>query len=346
MNMRSIMILVLLASTQLCALTHLDDIRALNQNERVELEKRYKEYSSNRELFSEAQFQSIEKNKLGPVIALLILHPKILLEEPQDIVEFAQTIIDSGYTFVQLERRILKGISEKLTAFHALAEAIEKEDAHQWRKNQVEKVKQEKGSFVQAIEKLNLSREDSEKVVHVYGACMAFYSNKSERQFATPSVCDPMQKYPTPRHEKHSASVRTSKCGKETPQVLAYRALAAEALNLAKTLSLDDFERIKMSKCVAEQSLRFFKYQDHLLRSVCKTVDLDTKSPEEAFFMHSGLCANFSGIAFNFARELDMKGRVFLAKKGMHTYLEFESNKSWYHMHAFNNQTRCDITRF
>lgn len=346
MHMHSIMLLILLASTTLYAQTRLQDIRVLNEIEKAELAKRYKEYSSNPELFSEAQFQSIEAQKLGPVIAILILHPQIKLDEAQDVVEFAQTIIESSYSFAQLERRILKGVSEKETAFHALAEAIEKEDAHQWRKNQVAKVKEEKGLFLQAIEKLNLSKEETEKVIHVYGACMAFYKNKEDREFATPSICDPMQKYPAPRHEKHPGSVRTKKSGKETPQILAYRALAAEALNLANTYSLTDFEKIKMSKCVAEQAIRFFKYQDHLLRSVCKTIDLDTKSPEEAFFMHTGLCANFSGIAYNFALDLDMKGRVFIAKKGMHTYLEFESNHNWFHMHAFNNQTRCDITRF
>lgn len=343
---RSIMLLVLLSATHLNAQTHLDDMRALNQNERTELAKRYKEYSNNHELFSEEQFQSIAKSKLGPIIALLILHPKIVLNEASDLIEFAQTIVESGYTFAQLERRILKGISEELTPFHALAEAIEKEDAHQWRKNQVEKVKQEKGAFVQSIEKLNLSNEDRDKVVHVYGACMAFYADKSAREFMTPSVCDPMEIYQKPRHEKHAAFVRTSKSSKETPQVLAYRALAAQALYLANTFSLDDFERIKISKCVAEQSIRFFKYVDHPLRAVCKMHDLDSKSPEEAFFMHTGLCANFSGIAYNFANDLDMQGRVFIAKNGMHTYLEFESGKNWYHMHAFNNQTRCDITRF
>jgi hypothetical protein len=193
---------------------------------------------------------------------------------------------------------------------------------------------------------MGLSEDDYKKVSHVYGVCISYLSDATERAFMKPSVCDPMEKYPAPRHRLHGAVVRTTPSSDATARVLAYRRLVAEGRAVANQLSLDAFERVKMSKCVAEQALRFFKPQQHPVKSLSKMADMDIKSPEDAFFMHTGLCANFSAIAYNFASELGMKGRVFLAKKGLHVYVEFEIGANWYHMHPFNNQGRCDITKF
>lgn len=324
----------------------LENIRELSRADKVELKRRYPEYSSNPQLFSEEQFQSIEDNRLVFNVAVLILHPYIKLTGAQELIDYAQTVSSSGYSFARLEPRILKYVKKKMFPFDALELAIKRQRQADWKKGQIQKIRDARDSFVDSILQLQLEEKDEEKVISVYAVCVAPFTDSELRPLMKPTVCEPQDNFKRPRHNRKKPRIRTGADLDNSLRERAYWELMAASNRVADGQGLDVFERIKMSKCIAEQALLFFQPIDHPLKSLGKLVELSINSPEDAFFEESGVCANFSGMIYNVANELGLRGKVHLARKKVHVYVEFEEENAWYHVHPFNSQGRCDITKF
>lgn len=324
----------------------LDDIITPTKKERKEMLSRYGVLGENQQFFSEDQFRAIADNGLSPLVKRLIVHKVIKLEEAQDVVDYAQEIADSKISFDDLEPRIIKYIKKGDTVFGALTKAIKRETLRQRRVNKVAAVREENGPFVQEITQSALSEEEKRRVIQVYASCVALYENEEERELVKPRICDPLDEYARPRHQRSPVNVREMSEAIETTQTHAYESLIVEAKRVADEHNLSTFERVVMAKCFAEQSLRFFVPSHHPLKALHKNRLLSRRSPEATFFMHSGVCTNFSGIAYNVARELGLQGNVFLAKRHLHVYLEVEEDGNWYHSHPFNSLSSCDIIQF
>lgn len=327
--------------------TSLSDIKQFTEKELAGIKSRYAEYGDNQQLFSEDQFKTISEKQLAPIIKPLILHKKIKFSDTDSLVLFATQISDSRYTLAELKPRIIRYIRGGALIFQALEKAILREDLHVWKADKKQEIRKDKGPFIKKIAALNLTEADHDKVINAYAVCVASFRNADERQqHMQPKICNPTDDFPKPRHKNHSAKVRETPAGENTPRVMAYRELTKEAAAVAKEEQLSVFEKIFMAKCIAEQSLRFFTPARHPFKALGKTCAMNKKSPEEAFFMNNGVCGNFSGVAYNIANALGLKGQVFLAKNNVHVYLEFTADDEWYHTHPFNSKSSCDINRF
>jgi hypothetical protein len=308
-NSCAIVFFVVLSSAFSAAALELNDIRIFSISERAALQSRYDVYESNPEIFSEEEFQTIEYNRLAPLIGELILHPQIKIDEPQLLIDYAQEISDSNIEFSVLETRIESYLKKGMVGFDALTRAIEREKFSQWKQRQIHKVKTANNDFIRSIQSSNLKDADKEKLVNVYSVCVAPYTDENERASITPTKCDPSTAYKKPRHLSHKVSVRTSPSSNQNAaHARAYWSFVEETKQIADRRGLDVFERMRMSKCIAEQSLQFVDPADHPFKALSKLVKMHTKSPEETFFMRSGVCGNFSSIAYNMARELGLEG--------------------------------------
>lgn len=342
-----IMLISVLYSALTCSMeSSLSNIREFNKKERSALRSRYGGLGENLELFAKAQLVDIARNNLSPVIAKLILHKQIKLNDAQDVVDYAQEIAESGHEFFELEPRIIKYMDKGELAFGALSKAIARESFHQWRLAKINEVVQEENAFVEQLKDMGLNKSDETRVIKVYATCVASFTKSADRERMAPKICGALDEYDKPRHVKYPVSVREKKSSQGVPRVWAYRHLIAAAQRVSEQYDLDTFEKIIMAKCIAEQSLRFLVPAHHPFKALHKTMILTSKSPEHAFFMDTGICSTFSSIAYVAANELGLKGNVFLAKRGVHVYLEFQANGEWYHTHPFNSHSSCDINRF
>lgn len=327
-------------------ISNLSDIKKFNEKEINQIKNRYHDYHKNNQLFTPYQFDSINSLKLGPVLGNLIIHPTIQFDDTETLITFADQVRQSGLEFNALEPRINKYLLAKQTLFEALRKAVERERFHQFKILRNKEVLGSFDAFVQNITKLKLSDPHQAKIINAYAVCVESFNHTRHREFIRPNICDPVDDYPKPRSKRKIVSVRESLSDETTREVMAYRALIAHARDISERQRLTSFEKVKMAKCIAEQSLKFFEPSHHLFRALQKTCAMDEKSPEEAFFMESGVCGNFSGLAYNIAKQLGMKDKIFLTKKGVHIYIEFTELNNWYHAHPFNSQTSCDIIRF
>lgn len=321
------------------------EITSFDRYEQKAIKKRYK--TQDKELFSKQQLDIINTEQLAPTIKEIILHNKIRLNEAQELIDFSQDVKDSGLSFVDLEPRIKRYIKNGDRVFSALNKAIERESFHQWKQIQINKVANQYTDFVHSINELNLHAYDHKKIINTFATCVASFRDPVARNtIMKPKICDPIDDYEKPRHKNGNVTVCEIPALEETARVIAYRQLIIEAIKVADQEQLSAFERLRMAKCMAEQSLRFFVPSHHPIRALRKNRAMDKKSPEEAFFMTTGVCGNFSGIAYNIANAIGLKDQIFLATNKLHIYLEMTHDGNWYHAHPFNSKSRCDLTRF
>lgn len=327
-------------------LSSLNDIRDFNKKELHEIHGRYKECRHQTELFSIQQFKLIQKRNLVDTIGKIILHKDISLSTSQELIDFALQVADSKLSFDVIEPRIIKYLHKGEAVFSALKTAIFRAQFHIWKENNFKEVEKSNTPFMRSLRSLSLDQDAFRKVVNAYATCIVPFSEPELNKFLRPTVCDPLEDYLRPRHTSDHVSVCQTPSDKNTDEVMAYRLLMKEARSTADGQNRNALERLVMAKCIAEQSLKFFTPSHHLLKSLNRLYMMEKKSPEEAFFLTSGICGNFSGMAYNIANEIGLLGHVFLAKKGVHVYLELEDHGLWYHAHPFNSKSRCHLIFF
>lgn len=269
-----------------------------------------------------------------------------LIKAMHDIVAFAQEVNDSGFSVGVLAPRIKKRLKAGDPIFSALRTAIRKERFHVWKLNRNKKVLDDKHLFVSWVSQQKFSDRDKKKLINAYAICIDSYRNDIDREWLRPKVCERINEYKKPRHRRRNISVQEIPSSSSTLRVKSYRYLMEQAQQVAKEKKLTTFEKVAMAKCVAEQSLRFFLPAHHPIRAIGKLRDMKKKTPEDLFFMHSGMCGNFSALAYGVTLSLGLKGHMHLARKRFHIYLEFKEKGQWYHTHPFNSQTACDIIKF
>jgi len=301
--------------------------------------------AANRQFTSEESV-SILQNRLGGIIEKILATKKIVLPGNEQLIAFAIQIRDSGLTFAELEDRVVRYIGKDTPPFTALTRAIAREKFARFKTRRNQEVLNENGVFMRALNQLGLAAADRKKVENAFAMCIDSFRQPQNRRRMQPAVCEPLNDYQTPRCHKTRVSVKEKKSLKPTNKSLAYSALVAEAKDVAEQEELDIFEKVMMAKCIADQSLRFFEPSAKPLRALKKTWAMNRKSPDEAFFMKSGVCGNFSGIAYNLGNELGLGNQIFLTKTGLHIYLEFRVGQTWYHTHPLSSMSDCDIIKF
>lgn len=297
-------------------------------------------------MFTEQQMQALSDRKLNALVRVLIAHRTIKFEEIVDVIDFSREIIESGLNFKDIEPRIVRSIDKGEVVFMALEKAITREKFHQWHAGVVKRISEKNGAFVSKVQQLDLPNSDKRRVINVYATCIASFQDDNDRLVMSTSIGEPLDEYNAPRYRRYPVVVREDHDWEQSVHNVAYQALMHEAKEVAENYNLSTFEKVVMAKCIAEQSLRFFLPSHHPFKAWHKHRMLRSKAPEDAFFMHTGVCSNFSGIAYNAALELGLRGKIHLAKNGVHVYLEFEELGQWYHAHPFNSKSGAVITRF
>ncbi len=324
-------------------ITEINDVLKFHQKDYLKIKDRYKINIKKRELFREDQKQFINSNNLAPIIDVIFLNDRIKIKDINLLIDFAKDIQTSGFEFVQLKKRLYSYIDKDMPAFSALKKAIQKEGDMAWREEQRSGLSPF-DPMVETINQLKLSRDDHNKVLKVYAVCLKPWRDEHYRSSRLEPVIGQRQnRYPAPRHAEQNISVRTSPSRKSTNQVKAYRYLTQEAAAIADEITMSVAEKVAMSKCVAEQSLTYVPPMHNPIKALNKMRQAQTHSPEHAFFGHEGVCTNFSGLLYNFGRALGLENNLFLARNGVHTYVEVEIDDEWYHSHAFNS---CDLIHF
>lgn len=324
----------------------LDDIRRFSPREKAALIHRYPECQNNLEFFTPEQFERIEKQKLAPALGELLLHPKIRLGDVDLVLDLAQMVVESTLGFAAIETRMLRYMKHDLLPFAAAKKAIERERYHQHKAEQIAQLKLRPSPFVKRINAMSLKSAEKDKLIGSYALCVMPYWEEAERSALRPKVCEPIKGYEHIRHTAVRIPVRKSQESMVNDHAHAYRSLVEEMQKTADWNQLDTFERMKMAKCVSEESMVFFYPNDQPFKTLKKLINMGTKPPEEAFFMQSGICGNFGALIYSLAEALGLSDRVFLTQKGIHMFLEFEASGEWYHLHPFNSQGDCDAIRF
>jgi len=324
----------------------LNDLMVLDKHDLSKIKSRYPIFKENPNLFSEDQFEMIDYMDLAPSIRPLILHEQIKLFEPELLLNFAWDINDSDFSFDELEERIIRYLEQGDLPFFALKKAIKREKYHRFKMRKNLQVRENNGPFIREINSLPLNDYESNKVINAFAICIDPYRNPQERAYIAPSICNPSSEYKTPRFYEKNIKVRRERTSMFTPRSRAYDMLITAAREMAREQELSTFEKVVMAKCIAEQSIRFFEPSAHPLSALVKVYIMDRKAPEEVFFMKTGVCSNFSGLAFNIANELGLQDKIHLAQNGWHVYLEFRDEAHYYHSHPFNRQSDCDIVKY
>jgi hypothetical protein len=336
-----------LFSSTICSKEN-DKNRALNftAKEKKSIRARQAFLKKDAEWFTDEEQAALAARGDDEIIRALLLNEALEFEDKDDVIDFAKMIADSGFAYASLEPRFTRYLRKDELLFTALRKAIEREGFHRWHEDIVMRVKTSDDSFVQEIDRMLIAAKEKQRVLNVYATCIASFANPVDRALMRPNICDASDDYRTPRHQKHPVSLRSMSELNESAHFRTYRRLIDAAIATATDMNLSTFERVAMAKCIAEQSLRFFFPSSQPVKALHKHRQLSRKAPEEAFFMRTGVCSNFSGISKNVSDELGLAGKIHLAKKGVHVYLEFEEQGEWFHTHPFNSKSQCDIMRF
>lgn len=298
-------------------------------------------------IFSETNLEYIASYNLAPLIKKLILHNTIRFEDLDDVLSFASTISESTFDFEQLEHSIVRRLKKGDPVFTALDHAIQRAQTHQWHIEIVERVTHENDDFVTQVNLYPLSDNDKKRVIKVYGSCIASFADETYREYIRfKKACDGVDEFKRPRHERYPVTARTSSDDHASTRSDVYKLLMDKASSVANELDLSVFDRVIMAKCIAEQSLHFFPYTHHPLKALYKSRLVSRRSPEQTFFMRTGICSNFSAIAYNAALALGLEGKIYLTRRYEHVYLEFNVGGEWFHAHPFDSKTQCTINRF
>jgi hypothetical protein len=325
----------------------IDDLVEFHMQDYKKIKKLYDRDIRKEALFTEDQLYNINHHNLTPIIDELLGHPKLKIPSIELLVDFALDIKISGFNLEELENRLYANLEKGLPLFSALSKAIEKTGDSQWRELQKRSLDPQEQLVIE-INALKLKADEYKKVLDIYAVCIKPWKNQEYRSTRLqPKICAPSDDYAAPRHDGQHVTIRTKASTKRNDRVTAYHQLAQEGALVADDLNLSVAERVMMAKCVAEQSLTFFTPSHSPLKALKKIRHAQTHSPEHAFFGHEGVCTNFSGLSYNFSRELSLENHVFLARKGMHTFLEIEIDGEWFHSHPFNGTNKgCDLIRF
>jgi hypothetical protein len=337
----------LLCMEIICAnIESLGELMMLDKHDLSKIKSRYPAYKKNPNLFNEDQFTIINYMDLKDFIRPLVLHEHIKLPDPEQLVSFAWEMEESGFPFDDLEKRIIHYLEQDELPFFALRKAIKRERFHRFKIKKNQEVHRGDHPFVQKISSLPLDEDDSAKIINAFAVCVDPYQNREERNYIAPTICEATGDYIAPRFLIKEVKVRQESAAKATPRSDAYHMLIVAAREIALREQLSIFEKVVMSKCIAEQSIRFIEPSQHPFSALIKVCTMEHKSPEDAFFMKTGVCGNFAGVAFNIANELGLRDRIHLAQNGWHIYLEFRDDSNFYHSHPFNRNSNCDITRY
>lgn len=266
---------------------------------------------------------------------------QILKEE--DLEAMALEIYLSALPIKALKDRMIRYTNQGIVPFQALERAITAEKWSIFKKRMIQEVIDGQGSFAKALGALKLKSYDHEKVIRAYAVCVYPMHYEENRLMLIPKIGDPINKYDHPHKGKVSWRTKTSK--KDDVRVQAYRLLVDSSVEVAEKFQLDDFAKISMAKCMAEQALRFYAPLDHPLNALKESAQARHRSPEEAFFCKKGVCTNFCAITYNIAHHLGVGDQIFVGTKQFHTYLEARIGCAWYHLHPFNSQG-ADFIRF
>ncbi len=287
--------------------------------------------------FSDSEYQ---------LISDLRNHPVISFEDLGDVIDFARMVELSGLPFAVLEPRVVRLIVEGEPVFSALDKAMRRELFHRWHVDIVKRVTDNPDKFITNINKLALTDDEKKRVINVYATCIRSFANARDREMMKPKICGDTDDYPYPKHQHPDLSVRSSAEINSSAHSRAYRSLMDQAYHVAIHYRLDTFERVIMSKCIAEQSLRFLVPKEHPLRALKKHASIYKQSPDEAFFMRTGVCSNFSTLSYSAALALGLNGKIFSQPTACTCIWNSEENGEWFHTHPFNSKSLCEINRF
>lgn len=270
---------------------------------------------------------------------------KILNDNDIDIA--AEQIYNSGLPFEAVKVRLVRYITNKDTPFDALEKALILEERSLFKKRMIAEVRGNPSSFMTELYALNLSANQSEKVLRAYAVCAYPLTNIEYRDKLRPKISqDPINHFIHPRSQKNSSvKYRQKASKKDNQEKRAYSLLIRESEKIAREYKLDDFEIIAMAKCMAEQTLRFFKPIDHPAQALKESSKISYRSPESAFFAKQGVCSNFCVITCNIAQGLGVRAPMFIVERKLHAYIEIKADDGWYHTHPFASDG-IDFTRF
>lgn len=323
-------------------------ILSVNFSEAMAFESEVTSFLSSRDItvFSDDDIHLISEKNLWPIIKDFIIHPNIKLTGAEQIIDFALAIKNSGFDFKDLEEIIQKAINQNDPPFSALRYAIKSEQFRLHKMRRIEEVWNATDPFIDDISSMPLRHDEKQHLINAYAVCIDAFSHHEDRVRLKPVMCKPMNRYKRPRYKQKESYIRTKRFTNPTTRSIAYNKLIESANIVAEAEQLDIFEKMKMAKCIAEQALQFSVPSHHPLHALQKSIRAKLSLPENSFFMKTGVCSNFAGIALDVANHLGLKGQVFLARSKFHTYLEFTDGKDFYHTHPFNNLSNCDIIRF
>jgi hypothetical protein len=271
--------------------------------------KRNKQYM----FITEDEKTLIRQRNIEDLINTLFYHTVISFPDTNTMIDFALKIKKSQLDFITLEPKIIKYIKNGETVFAALRKAIERTSFHFFKLQRNEEVRQRMDMFTKYVYRLGLNDDKQNKVINAYAVCIDSFNKPSSRAFMQPKVCNPIDKYEHPRSIHTKILVNENSYLFSNIEVRAYSALIDRAQVVAEKQQLSIFEKIKMAKCIAEQALKFIEPTHHPFIAIKKTYEMGKKSAEDAYFMKTGVCGNFSAIAYNIARSLsDITNNIFL----------------------------------
>lgn len=307
---------------------------SLNHNQDIIL---YKEYKKN-----------IIENDMDILLKKLSSHRVLKFSDQNMMIAFALEINKSPFTLEILEEKIIKYLKNKEPIFTALRKAIERTSFHNFKVKRNEEVMHHMDMFTKSIIKLGLAKTKEAKVINAYAVCIDAFNHDDYRDIIKPQICDPIDDYKHPRYYQNKIAINTNLSSFVDIEMLAYNALVHQAQSVANNRGLSLFEKIKMAKCISEQALKFIEPSKWPLLALKKTYDMSRKTMDKAYFMTTGVCGNFSAIAYNIAHNLLIPNdSIYIVNKNVHIYLEFaDENNNWYHTHPFNSKSSCDIIRF
>lgn len=263
-----------------------------------------------------------------------------------DIALMAEQIFNSGLPFEAVKVRMVRYMLNKSAPFEALEKALILEEKSIFKKRMIAEVRDNPSSFIEELNKINLSTNKSDKILRAYAVCAYPLTKEEYREKLKPKIShDPINHYTQTRHDNASVKFRREASKKDNKETRAYRLLLRESEKIVQNYQLDDYQIISMAKCMAEQTLRFFKPLNHPAQALKESAKIAHRSPESAFFAEHGVCSNFCVITCNIAQSLGVEAPMFVAERKLHAYIEIKTADGWYHTHPFASDG-IDFTGF
>jgi hypothetical protein len=197
--------------------------------------------------------------------------------------------------------------------------------------------------FVGQLETLNLNKKFEGRIKKIYALCIQSYQNQEDQSFMRKiEIGEPIPKYRQAPHFhpleqkptlNYSTDLKDPNYRSISNRNKAFYLILAYAQKTSDNLSLDDYNKACLAKCIADEALQYIPPSQNPLLALRAFTRSFARSPAANLSHPYGVCTNYATLTASVAQALGFGEKVQIHREGKHFFNQFYIKNTWYHFH-------------